>query len=161
MKTLVSMTDFVISQIKTESTVNDSFKKYLADIRNYALFLKQPLTLGMFVPCDEKENVLEEPKGFNEWHKWGISSKLEHSEIIDCQKYWKAKEKVLFKGFEVNTLLDDTTKRLTSPNGRFNIAWYNSEKGWYLSNGIEGMIVEELLNLDLELTESAIKQIFG
>jgi len=50
MENLISMTDFVLS------------KKYTATgHENYANFLKQPLELWMFIPCDEDGNVLEEP----------------------------------------------------------------------------------------------------
>lgn len=39
------------------------------------MFVKQPLELWMFIPCDEKGNVLEEPeslKGFYETHSEGM-----------------------------------------------------------------------------------------
>ena len=32
---------------------------------NFDNFLKQPLNIGMFVPCDENGNVLQEPKNTN------------------------------------------------------------------------------------------------
>jgi hypothetical protein len=52
---LISMTDFVLEQ--------NNFKVFRnQQILNYANFLKQPLELWMFVPCDENGDVLEEPK---------------------------------------------------------------------------------------------------
>jgi hypothetical protein len=89
MENLISMTDFVLeveknSYTKTEKyniiewqTKCDSFDKII----NYAKFLKQPLELWMFVPCDSEDNVLEEP----------ISHQLE--------TYEKAKERCLFHGY--------------------------------------------------------------
>ena len=65
---LISMTDFVLgieqnSYTKTEKyniiewqSKCESFDKII----KYANFLKQPLKLGMFVPCDENGNVLED-----------------------------------------------------------------------------------------------------
>lgn len=59
---LISMTDFVILQ--NISLANKEIKHNECGLRilKYANFLKQPLILGMFVPCDENGNVLEEPK---------------------------------------------------------------------------------------------------
>ena len=85
MTKLISMTDFVLEVEKYENeshNVEHAFEL----IKNYANFLKQPLTLGMFVPCDENDNVLEEP------------SLLPSS---DLDKYRKAKEKVIFEGWQL------------------------------------------------------------
>jgi len=53
---LISMCDFVLYQ---DNSKND-FVDFKIKILNYANFLKQPLELWMFVPCDDG-NVLEEP----------------------------------------------------------------------------------------------------
>ena len=63
------MTDFVLEQ--SEEAPKDKnlhktnwsleFEKYSKLIIRYAEFLKQPLKLEMFIPCDENGNVLEEP----------------------------------------------------------------------------------------------------
>ncbi len=78
---LVSMIDFILEQsIKIDG---EKSKLIVYDkIENYANFLKQPLKLEMFVPCDENDNVLHE--GVN-WNK---------------NFYKKAKEKVLFLRFD-------------------------------------------------------------
>ena len=75
MEKLISMTDFVLLDKHAGSPINMN--------KQYAHFLKQPLKLGMFVPCDEKGNILEDP---------GLipSYKLEI--------YRKAKDRVLFEG---------------------------------------------------------------
>jgi DNA-directed RNA polymerase delta subunit len=55
---LISMTDFVLEQNKEPYFYYDSlWNKVIA----YANFLKQPLTLGMFVPCDSNGNVVKKP----------------------------------------------------------------------------------------------------
>ena len=58
------MTDFVLEQnekIKKEKYGIESYYSTMQVSINYANFLKQPLNLGMFVPCDKIGNVLEEP----------------------------------------------------------------------------------------------------
>ena len=77
----MSMTSFVLEIEKQPYVEGTKYK----DLVNYAKFLKQPLKLEMFVPCDENGNVLPEE------HKF-----------LSCTKgyeYGKAKEKVLFEGF--------------------------------------------------------------
>ena len=61
MNKLISMTDFVL---KTHDEISDSIDSE-SMMFNYANFLKRPLTLGMFVPCDEDGNVLQEKSIFN------------------------------------------------------------------------------------------------
>ena len=80
---LISMTDFVFSQ----NTQNTSARR-LSEIIGYATFLKRPLTLGMFVPCDDNGNVLEEPE---------IDDKrINNYNVIN---YSEAESKVIFEGF--------------------------------------------------------------
>ena len=60
---LQKMTDFVLENsicppIEEYNKVNETF---VNKVINYVNFLKQPLELRMFVPCDEYGNVLEEP----------------------------------------------------------------------------------------------------
>ena len=86
---LISMTSFVLQRDITDIKQRDSIVKY-------ANFLKQPLKLEMFVPCDEDGNVLEEPKIEEEYVD-------EHTTQIFAQYQYdldKAKEKVLFEGIE-------------------------------------------------------------
>jgi hypothetical protein len=118
------------------------------EIINYANFLKQPLTLGMFVPCDEDGNVLgKEPnedelckfcdypgdKRHTNAHSLGCEgSRCESTADNYTYEYNQSKERILFEGFEV-----DRANEL--------YLFYN--------------IIEDLLTEDLTLTESAIKQL--
>lgn len=97
---LISMTDFVIQQ-RSELM----FKELGKACCKYADFLKQPLRLEMFVPCDENGNVLEIPK-------WGILTEPRILGKLNIQ-YQKAKEKVLFEGFEMhdNEVINDELER--------------------------------------------------
>lgn len=96
---LIPMTDFVLRINEIEKEIDQFFDswrmKQLRIIENYAKFLKQPLKIEMFVPCDEDGNVLEEPKIEEE-------DVDEHTTQIFAQYQYdldKAKEKVLFEGF--------------------------------------------------------------
>ena len=98
---LIPMTDFVMKQnyITTldisQIDFYDKELKILSTIRNYATFLKQPLKLEMFVPCDENGNVLEEPQMRPERNSFDEEDMdYDAQELYD---YIKAKEKVLFE----------------------------------------------------------------
>ena len=86
---LISCTDKVIELVKEDFNNGEYPKFNFRDkVNNYANFLKQPLTLSMFVPCDDDGNVLSNPK----------DSTLQYQKRID--KYQQAKERVVFEGFE-------------------------------------------------------------
>ena len=97
MKKLIGMTDFVLEQ-KLELNIKGYERVFIRNIVNYANLLKQPLMLGMFIPCDEKGNVLEEPNRISNMN-WG-AKKLEDWSL-NCYEYQQAKERVLFEGFSV------------------------------------------------------------
>jgi hypothetical protein len=87
------MTDFVLEQ--HEQCISSNGRTY-----NYANFLKQPLTLEMFVPCDNDGNVLKEVISFDP----DISSQYYSYQIYQNQLFQEAKVKVLFKGFCINQI---------------------------------------------------------
>lgn len=93
---LISMTDFVLDQEKVipselnTNPMSDCDRLFVRRVIGYGRFLKQPLKLEMFVPCDDKGNVLENP----------ICQ-------VELEQYRKAKEKVLFEGFECIKECDD------------------------------------------------------
>jgi hypothetical protein len=86
------MTDYVLeccqnAKLEEYNQVNETFVNKVID---YANFLKQPLKLEMYVPCDEDGNVL--------------NYKEIKQSVIDGTENWNiwenAKEKVIFDGFE-------------------------------------------------------------
>ena len=96
---LIPMTDFVLRINEIEKEIDQFFDswrmKQLRIIENYAKFLKQPLKLEMFVPCDENGNVLEEPQMRPERNSFDEEDMdYDAQELYD---YIKAKEKVLFE----------------------------------------------------------------
>jgi hypothetical protein len=79
---LMSMVDFVLQQDITDIKQRDSIVKY-------ANFLKQPLKLEMFFPCDEDGNILNNPFASDK----DAGSEKEFKQI----QYNNSKEKVLFE----------------------------------------------------------------
>ena len=132
---LISMTDFVLNQKQSESFNEKTFINEalisLEKIRNYANFLKQPLNLGMFVPCDEDEDILEEPKDYEQRLP---NMMTEYNDEV--YRYKQAKEKVLFvfkPHFDISAIKHHI---------------------------LQDRNIEYLANFgELELTENAIKQI--
>jgi hypothetical protein len=85
---LISMTDYVFEKHNDMDSYTDyeDMGHLFESVLNYAKFLKQPLKLGMFVPCDKNGNVLKDVG------------------LLPCYEldvYRKAKERVLFEGFKV------------------------------------------------------------
>ena len=129
---------------ETLKSVSDSDYRRLRD--NYDALLKQPLKLGFFVPCDENGNVLEEPKRWNDY--------LQFPDSFDGNKAWGelydyelAQEQVLFKGFKHYLFMQADNIKHNKSRKCFSFPNYN------------GVIIEDLISLEVELTESAIKQI--
>lgn len=146
---LISMTDFVLERSKLMYRLQKKVLIFTEEVVSYAEFLKQPLTLGMFVPVDEegKELYLVPLKVFEGKFK-------DYKTVLET--YVKAKEKILFEGFEVEVI----------GLGAFAIR----KRGWIImkcSNSIDAIwendasfqTIEDLVNLDIELTPSALKQI--
>lgn len=135
---LISMTDLVLKD--NFGSYENLYVKHL----KYANFLKQPLNLGMFVPCDLEGNFLEEPDGDN--YKSDEEKDIPNFDYIkyknDSKEYQEAKDRVLFRGkFEVCS-----ERQLI----RFN----------KLMQPLECLsVVENLVKYNLNLSESAIKQL--
>ncbi len=137
---LISMTDFVLQEKTGGQQVNSITSQLYYELRiikKYADFLKQPLKLEMFVPCDDNGNVLEDIIGNGMIHNY--SEKLKQHE--------QAKDKVLFDGFDIYS------------NGDLHNAFVTFE-----SSRLEIMNVENLITdfqYSFYLTPNAIKRIFG
>jgi hypothetical protein len=147
MEKLISMTDFVLEQVKILIHGKDpaNIKKYDYVLRTtaYAKFLKQPLELWMFVPCGEDGNVLEEKSIFNT---------TDEDYIFDSEsfnKYQQAKERCLFDGFEH---IKDDYKSIFS-----RIRWEGNRE--ILIQYFKEMNIENLIRHNLTLTPAALKQI--
>ena len=160
---LQSMTDFVLEREDTSTFDTSQIDWYdleqvkLDEIRNYARFLKQPLQLGFFVPCDEDGNLWEFPPTNEEW-EWAQKDSADAEQSYKMKQFYyeKAKERILFKGFhsigenEIELLNSDNWMSFSQKTIKF-----TDEFG----HEIEVYRIEDLIELNLELTDSAIKQI--
>lgn len=145
MEKLISMTNFVLQErTKWEKDLHPystSSVEFIMQTTNYANFLKQPLTIGMFVPCDRDG----EPYDLSEVESWKNNDDYSRHYREELAFFNDAKEKVLFKGFE----------------------YIKIEVGFVLDHkditiySLEGLKVEWLLNKSkkIYLTESALKEI--
>jgi hypothetical protein len=132
---LISMTDFVLKQDKFLDITN---KQKLILIINYGQFLKQPLELWMFVPCDENDNSMIEPN--------------ENMAHLGYEKqYQQAKERCLFEGFEKS--LD----YIQNSNKCFVVVAFKISIGLGFKNGMH-QTIEDLTKYNLQLTQTAIKK---
>ncbi|SFN94826.1 hypothetical protein SAMN05421594_4834 [Chryseobacterium oleae] len=97
---LIPMTDFVIEYYSNEGYAD---LQTLSLMKNYAQFLRKPLTLGMFVPVDPQGNALKEPKNYSAWkslaHNDGKRSDITGFE--ENIQYQKAEQNRMFDGFIV------------------------------------------------------------
>ena len=150
------MTDFVLKQNYTTTldiSQIDFYDKELSileKIRNYANFLKQPLKLEMFIPCDDEGNFFKEPKiedYFDDGFNFEFNQK--HFKDVVLKEYYKAKEKVLFEGIEFERI--DGVNFLKTNKDIFAFHDFNIK--------FKDLTVEHLVQYNLQLTENAIKQI--
>ena len=142
MEELISLNDFVTKYVETGCAVVQIRK-----IGNYAEFLKQPLKLEMFVPCDEEGNVLEEPK---------ITNIQDANFDIDyLEKYNNAKEKVLFEGFEYikdfRTVRGEYIPTLKKEDFEIDIEWGS----FYVCDLKRVETIKDLTPYNLTLTKNA------
>lgn len=148
---LISMTKFVLSKKNTAKKNDISYLFNLQQIINYAKFLSQPLKLGMFVPCDEKGNMLDYTCPVEEL---GCTNECK----IKTKAFKEAKERVLFEGFSIgyrsniSIVVEIEIKNITTEL-RF------SKEGILKPLGNNYKIVEDLQCRGIILTPNAIKQI--
>lgn len=140
------MTDFVLEQKKLicedYKTITEVFFNRIVD---YATFLKQPLTLGMFVPVDEEGDILKEPRMIH--RTIGFDEQDVFWDINEVEDYRKAKEKVLFEGFELK--------------GEASESWIFKINGVFPFVIFKTMTIESLIiyKAKFQLTPSALKTI--
>lgn len=151
---LISMTDFVLNEYneRMDTPYNDGALVESDAYKwvRYAKFLKQPLKLEMFVPCDEDGNILEEPHSTN-WQNFTEDGRYRNI------PYQEAKEKVLFEGFHIEQNDeggDDILCNYTIENKPMNFdCWSWLDR----SETIESLITAK--KYPFQLTPTAIKQI--
>ena len=133
LKTLISLKDFVLKYHPTRE-----------QIVNYAKFIDTPLKLENFIVCDEEGDILEEPTNYE---MRLLNMMTEYNDEV--YTYYQAKEKVLFEGIEFRT--NGGVNFLTIKEDTFAFHDFNIK--------FKNLTVEFLVQYNLQLTESAIKQI--
>jgi len=135
---LISMTDYVEIILKEHLDRDMSEHRLVELLGNYKDFLKTPLTLGMFVPCDEDGNVLEEPPSGKENYK-------DHNDWCgQYDNYQQAKGRVIFEGCIYNTQWHYFT--IVKTNDIFSLHVLNN-------------IIEDLMDYKLTLTPAKAKEL--
>ena len=149
MKKLISMTDFVLEQSEIlhkekNRNFNLGLLDFTTDLIKYARFLKQPLELYMFVPCDENNIPLKKQTMYYSEEYIGKLkgievevAKLVNRKISD---YYFAKKRCLFEEF-----IYDGFKYIECKNYCINIS------------NLPKLTIEHLIKHNLTLTETAIK----
>lgn len=126
------MTDFVLEQFNLLYNANIMQDKYITRTKKYCDFLKQPLELWMFVPCVD-----------NEPFNYSMHGNKEHFE--------QAKERCLFDGFVIRKM--EGWNILDFPNNKY------SKDFSVFEDAFKNMFVEDLVKYNLQLSQTAIKQI--
>jgi hypothetical protein len=132
---LISMTDFVLYQDN-----NDLSEYKIESIFNYANFLKQPLELWMFVPCDDDGNVLEYP--VLKQNKRTVEENVAYQN--KTFQYQQAKEICLFDDFEMDNSF---------------VTHKSHSSFFYPKSLLHEKTIEDLVKYNLQLTPTALKQI--
>jgi hypothetical protein len=98
---LIPMTSFVIDYYSHEGYAD---LQSLQLMKNYASFLKQPLSLRMFVPTDSNGELMKEPEDYIIWKEAKSKIRKDNFTVEQVEKfklYEKAKKKLLFEGFKI------------------------------------------------------------
>jgi len=129
MKNLIGMTYFVLDHGNPSNTDSQFADKVMA----YANFLKQPLELWMFVPCDEDGDVLEKPiNNSRELDSTFLDKNLQRKFDFAFLAYQQAKERCYFDDYSLE---------------------YSESLVEYWKK------IEDLVQYNLRLTPTALKQI--
>jgi len=160
----MSMVDYVIyTYDQTEYSLDSEQKMF-----EYANFLKQPISIGMFVPCDLDGNVLEELFKINytslkdtdcnccdnsdyiyvDGNKTPYNNTL-YSE--DLRLYRQAKERCLFEGIEYVEAKHESSYSIIRVCK--SLSTINYPKFW------KNYTIEDLVKYKPKLTATALKQL--
>jgi len=162
---LWSMINFILEHEKIHKDKTLVHIDVFARAITYAKFLMRNLALGMFVPCDKNNVPLTKPEAFDKYmlsHRLYMHPGWKES----CEQYRDAQERVLFKGFtfEVSDpdkpldgyLTKDNTWLMSSYDDEGKII-FQDECDEYEEKNLT--TIEDLIYLDLDLTESIIKEL--
>lgn len=163
MEKLRSMTEYVLDIVQTpnvnEAICFEQTQARLDKIYQYALFLKQPIKLGMFVPCNEDGKVI---KKMGDVHPFATN---EESTAWDeyITKWEQSKDRILFYKWEVNEEESFKNKEVITISNR------NAQLTFFIKTGMvifENLVIkhsfivktiEDLRGCELSFTNGVIK----
>lgn len=151
---LIPMTTFVIEYYSSEGYAD---LQILNLMNNYAVFLKKSLHLGMFVPVDEKGNVLKEPKNYSSWKSLDHNDG-ERTDIAGFEEYatyQKAEQNCMFEGFKVDYNGYSKVRIIASYDPSIELSFNKNDLMPTGYNDIESLTVFD----DIFLTSAALKVI--
>ena len=154
---LIPLSDFVLERVDKISAL-DLANQVVA----YTKFLKQPLTLGMFVPVDEEGNIMKDPEFYEHYKNSGFpltGNDITQKQSDKAKEFFKAKEKVLFEGFEIGKSKVGLKINHYLQNSKIDIliAFKINSDVWEFNRGLA--CIEDLCSHELELTPSALEAI--
>ncbi len=154
---LIPMTDFVIEYYSHEGYADLQTLKLM---NNYATFLKKPLTLGMFVPVDEKGNILKEPKNYISWKSLSHNKKTsagggESTVFEEYKIYRKAEKKCLFDSFRIAYNGYSVVRIVAEYDGSVELSFNKNEKIFQNFSDVESLTYFN----EIYLNEVALKKI--
>src|SRR5690606_33376563 len=140
---LISMTDYVLTyEYLSNKPIGMQRDDKLMAIERYANFLKTPLELGMFVPCNEYGGI---------YYEDGTDGEGNILDEIMYKEYQQAKDRALFEGFIF-------VKALTS-FGESEYYRFMYEETIITNLDFKNKIVEDLIEkYSITLTQNAIKK---
>ena len=140
---LVSMVEYILN-LKTSLNKEKTLDVWTwkDSVIEYAKFLKQPLRLEMFVPCDDEGKELKgkplSPASDGEWDRWEKEKDI----------YKKAVDKVVFKKVDKKSINKHGSFSL-EVNG-LQVAYYKGSPQYWV--GLDKTI-EDLVGLGIELNK--------
>jgi hypothetical protein len=123
-----------------------SGNEFRRKVLKFVRFLALKLQLWMFIPCNSKGEPLEEPFDYG-IYKHGIRGGNEEWNN-QCQEYQKAKDRCLFKGFEISP----SKHNIVIGNERIKLVYNTKLKSFSPIKSIQN------LTNKVELTPEGIKQ---
>ncbi|KPH14391.1 hypothetical protein [Chryseobacterium sp. ERMR1:04] len=151
---LIPMTTFVIEYYLNEGYAD---LQTLSLMNNYANFLKQPLTLGMFIPVDANGNVLKEPKNYSVWKtlKHNDGEKNDGVGFEENRIYQIAERNCYFEGFDIVYNGYSIVRIVASYNNSIELSFNKSDLKCSTFTDIESFTVLD----EIYLTPTALKTI--
>lgn len=116
------------------------------DFDKFVNFIKQPLALWMFIPCDKNGKPLDKPFAYESWVDYGQDTE----DAKQCREYQEAEARVIFEGFEYKP--SDSKKDARITNGELTVCYIEPRIIWLYKT------IHELRN-KVTLTEAKFKEL--